>query len=145
MKRNQYSAYLTAMGAIPFIVCTWCISTRYTNIFNIARIEQCLIIYSSLIACFMAGTHWGQYTSSQCKATKYLPLISNLQVISLWLGYLILQSRLILLIVILNLCISLWADLILYKYELIKNQYFYIRCGVTLVVVTCLILSMIHL
>ncbi|MDD7804284.1 MAG: DUF3429 domain-containing protein [Endozoicomonas sp. (ex Botrylloides leachii)] len=58
---KKISPYLTYAGAIPFIICTVCLSFNIHQILLLGYVEKILSAYGLVILSFLAGAHWGQH------------------------------------------------------------------------------------
>ena len=87
--------YLTYAGAIPFVFCAFCLSIDIQQLPLFGLIETILSAYALVIASFMAGAHWGQHLHVEEPWQRNLPIYSNVIAVLLWLGYLILNFNLL--------------------------------------------------
>lgn len=152
--------YLTLAGAIPFVFCTLLLITNVSSLPDgipvLAGYPTMMVVkvYGIVIASFMAGSHWGThlhlisekgYSSDTTKNTKiwsyYLPLISNLIAIGLWLAFITLSDSCFFIILISNFLLMLVVDWFLIKADIIQLDYFKIRCLITAIVVLSLTLA----
>ena len=133
--------YLAYAGLLPFIICSICLALNVKVIPLFGATEKLLSIYSLVITTFMAGSHWGQHLNLDNKWSYYLPILSNVLTITLFLGFLVLPFKLLLAAFITALLILLVIDKRLFQHGLITRQYFRTRCLVTAIVVVTLIIS----
>ena len=133
--------YLTYAGLLPFIICSTCLALDIKVFPLLGATEKLLSIYSLVITTFMAGSHWGQHLNLDNKWSYYLPKLSNVLIIALFLGFLVLPFKLLLAAFIATLLILLVIDKKLVQHGLITKQYFHTRCLVTAIVVVTLIIS----
>ena len=140
---KMYS-YLTYLGAIPFIICTICLAIGIKIVPPFGEIEQTLSVYSLIIATFIAGSYWGQSRHLHNKWRYYLPILSNIITIALWLGFVILSLKPLLVSSIGTFIILLIIEQRLLQYQFITRQYFHTRCSVTIIVVVALFIAAIN-
>ena len=133
--------YLTYAGALPFIICAVFLAFDVTSILLLGTTKQVLSVYATIIATFIAGNHWGQHLSMKNKWQYYLPISSNVVVVALWFGFLILPFKPLLVIFIVAF-LFLWViDQRLFQHNLITRSYFQMRCFATAIVVSALVIS----
>ena len=133
--------YLTYAGALPFIICAVCLAFDITLIPLLGTTKQVLSVYALTIATFIAGNHWGQHLYMNNKWQYHLPILSNIIVITLWFGFLILPFRPLLAILIVAFLVLLIIDQRLFRHNLITRRYFQMRCFATAIVVSTLVIS----
>lgn len=85
--------YLSYAGAIPFIVCAGFLSLDLGEPSWLGPVESILSVYALVIAAFLAGAHWGQHLHIQGKWSRYLPITSNIIAVALWLAFLALHFK----------------------------------------------------
>ena len=133
--------YLTYTGALPFIVCAICLALNIKFIPLLGATEQVLSVYALIIATFIAGSHWGQHLHMKNKWQYHLPILSNVIVIALWFGFLVLSFKPLIAIFVTAFLVLLVIDQRLFQHNLITRQYFRMRCLATTIVVSTLVIS----
>lgn len=140
----KLSPYLTYAGTLPFIICATCLAFGIKVIPLFGATEKILSVYSLVITTFLAGSHWGQHLHLDNKWEFYLPILSNIIAIILWLGFLTLPFKLLLINFMGILLVLLVIEQRFFKYGLIAGQYFRTRCFATAIVISTLIISRIN-
>ena len=133
--------YLTYAGALPFIICAFFLVFDIRFIPLLGATEQVLSVYALIIATFIAGNHWGQHLDMKNKWQYHLPILSNVIVITLWFGFLVLPFRALLAIFVLVFVALLVIDQRLFRHNLITYRYFRMRCLATAIVISTLVIS----
>lgn len=133
--------YLTYSGALPFILCAICFVFDMNTVPLLGNTSQVLSVYALVITSFIAGSHWGQHLNLSDKWSLYLPLFSNINAILLWIGFLVLPFKLLLVAFIISFLALLLVDKKLLQDDLISLAYFRARCLVTAIVILALIIS----
>ena len=144
-------AKLTYAGAIPFVVCAFCLGVDIRTLpvlesFGLGSVEQIVSVYALVIASFLAGIHWGQHLNMQHLDIKgswqySLPLLSNGAAIILWIGFLLLPFQALIGLFILAFLFFLAIDYRLFQQGLIMPDYFRTRCIVSAIVIASLVVS----
>lgn len=138
------SPYLTYAGVLPFVICAVSLVFNLTSIPFLGDIKQVLSVYSLVIVSFLAGSHWGQHLNLNDNWGIYLPVFSNLTAILVWIGFLVLPFKLIIVTFIITFMALLGIDKKLLQHGLISTRYFHRRCIVTTIVISTLIISGIY-
>lgn len=134
--------YLTYAGAIPFIVCTVCLSVDIYQMPFLGHIEKILSVYGLVISSFMAGSHWGQHLHMHKELSGLsLAILSNIIAILLWFGFLVLSFSMLMVMLATAFVVLLIIDYRLFKMGLITCHYFRTRCLVSAIVIASLIIS----
>lgn len=134
--------YLTYAGTLPFILCAICFVFDVKNIPLLGETYQVLSIYGLVISSFMAGSHWGQHLNFDNNKWKFfLPIFSNMSAILLWIAFLVLPFKVLLVVFAMLFLALLFVDKKLLQSNLISAEYFRVRCLVTKIVVLTLIIS----
>ncbi len=137
--------YLTYAGAIPFIICAICLVTDIQQLPLIGSVESILAAYALVISTFLAGVHWGQHLQmDDTPWTISLPIISNIITVLLWIGFLILSFKLLLLLFVIAFAVLLMIDYRLFEKDLITVHYFRTRLYVSAIVMASLIIAGIY-
>ena len=140
MKTNKgLYTVLTLCGSIPFIVAVILLHSQVTTIPIVGNTLHAIIIYSLMIASFMAGVHWAQYLKENEKIAINLFISSNIMVLALWLFYLLTPIYVLLVVFIIDYAVLLIFDMILCKLKVIKFSYFIVRLLVTIIVMVSLV------
>ena len=134
--------YLTYAGAIPFIFCAACLFADIHQIPKLGSIEKILSVYGLLIASFLAGAHWGQHLHiNKAHWNSSLAIFSNIIAVLLWLGFLVLNFKILIGMFIATFILQLTIDYRLLKMSIITHHYFQTRFFVSAIVITSLIIS----
>jgi|TARA_B110000908_G_C10183132_1_gene416698 hypothetical protein len=142
MKKNYQ--YLAFLGALPFIICAACFVFNVQDIPILGGTRNVLGAYALVITSFMAGSHWGQHLDLDNKWGDYLPITSNLTAVLVWIGFLILPFKVLLIIFAISFLVLLWIDQELRQNDLISFEYLRTRYLITLIVVFTLLISGIY-
>jgi hypothetical protein len=137
----RLSPCLSYSGSLPFVFCALCFTLDARVIPFIGNTDQVLSVYALVIASFIAGSHWGQHLYLNGKWGLYLPTSSNINAIFLWISFLILPFKLLLIVFIISFLASLFIDKKLFQEKCISLEYFYTRTFVTIIVISALIIS----
>ena len=140
-KIHQYLAFL---GALPFVICAACFVFDVQAIPTLGDTRNVLGAYALVITAFMAGSHWGQHLDLDNKWGDYLPITSNLTAILVWIGFLILPFKVLLIIFAISFLVLLLIDQVLRQNDLISFEYLRTRYLITLIVVFTLLISGIY-
>ena len=138
---NKLYTYLAYAGSIPFIIFAGLLTNGIDTIPLIGSTRTILSVYSVVIASFMAGSYWGQHLHFGSKWSWYLPIISNITALFLWMGFILLPFKLLLITIELSFILMLLVDQKLYFAGLNSRKYFQTRSVVTGIVVISLLLS----
>lgn len=139
---KKISLYLTYAGAIPFIFCAVCLYLDIQDLPLLGPIERILGIYGLVISSFLAGIHWGQHLHiNKSQWVRFLPIFSNVIVVLLWLGFLVLSFKMQMAMFIAAFVVLLIIDNRLFQLEIITRHYFQTRFFVSAIVITSLIIS----
>lgn len=135
--------YLAYFGLTPFVFFSLCLILGYSDFLIFGNIIKAISLYGVVIASFMAGTHWGRQINLEPSFTKtLLQVASNLNAIIIWIGYLNLDPKDFILLLIAEFLVLLKIDYYFFKLNLISSKYFkYIRLPITLCVVISLTVS----
>lgn len=133
--------HLTYAGLLPFIGGALCFIANVEVIPLLGDTVQVFGVYGLVIASFMAGSHWGIHLSLKDKWSKYLPVLSNVNAILLWVSFLVFSFKVLLVALSVSFFASLFIDKKLLQNNVINIDYFRTRCWVTLIVVSTLIIS----
>jgi hypothetical protein len=136
--------YFTYAGALPFILCALGFIFEVNTVPVLGDTKQVLSVYALVISSFIAGSHWGQHLSLNNKWSLYLPLFSNIMAIILWVAFLILSFKHLLLAFILSFFVLLMIDKKLLQEALVDPEYFRTRVFVTTIVTITLVISRIY-
>ena len=141
------SPYLTFAGTIPFILCAIFITMDIDAIRVLGKTEHVLAVYGLVIATFMAGAQWGNHLSltDDNAWAFWLPILSNIIALALWLGFLMLSTLGFIWLLIISFIILLAIDYGLYQAQIISPKYFNVRKYVTAIVVISLVIAGVQL
>jgi len=134
MNKREIFPYLTFAGSLPFIIGAVCIFTEVNTLPLVGDVQHALSIYGLVIACFMAGAHWGQHLSLEGSWAMALPVCSNIAALVLWLSYLVLDFKQFLLALIAVFVCLLLIDVGLHRAKTITSNYHRVRVIVTTIV-----------
>ena len=133
--------YLMYAGAIPFVFCAICLSTHIHQWPLLGPVEKILGMYGLVILSFLAGSHWGQHFQMRCFWHRTLPILSNVIVVLLWLGTLLLSFKMLLAMFVTVFVILLLIDYHLLQHDLISKHYFHTRLFASTIVIVSLVIS----
>lgn len=131
--------WLTYAGAIPFVFCAICLAVNIDVLPFFGDVTYIIRVYGVMIATFLAGAHWGLHLAHERK--NVLALLSNLIVITLWLGFFLLSFTSIILLLVAVFVFLLAIDFTLFKRRLLLVDYFKTRCIISLIVLLSLSVS----
>ena len=138
---NKIYLYFSYAGALPFIFCALCLIGNIHILPLLGHTDNVVSAYGTVIASFMAGSHWGQHLSLSGKWSIYLPIFSNISAIFLWVSFIIFSSKILLFILPVSFLVLLLIDKTLFQDGFISREYFRTRCLLTLIVISSLIVS----
>jgi len=139
---KKFFPYLTYAGAIPFIFCAVCLVNDIQKLPLLGSVEKILSVYGLVISSFLAGIHWGQHLHINKNIwNRSVSILSNILAILLWLGFLILGFKMLMLMFVLVFIILLIIDYHLFKIDLITRHYFQTRFFVSVIVIISLVIS----
>lgn len=134
--------YLTYAGAIPFVFCAICLLIGVTQIPVFGAVEQILSIYALVISTFLAGAHWEQHLNfDKGPFDLLLPISSNVMAVLLWIGFLVLDFKALMIMFVAAFLSLLIIDNRLFRADLISRHYFQTRVIVSTIVIVALIIS----
>jgi len=133
--------YLTYAGTLPFITCALCLVLNIETLPVFGSIEKILSIYSLVITNFIAGSLWGQHLHIKGKWSCYLPILSNIFAVILWLLFIVLPFKPLIIIFVAAFIVLLLIDHRLLQHNFITQDYFRTRCFVSAIVIVMLIIS----
>ena len=134
------SPYLTFAGTIPFIACAFLLMIDIETVPILGSVADILSAYGLVIGSFMAGAHWGNHLGldDDNKWAIKLPIYSNVIVLGLWLGFLILSASSFIWLLVIGFISLLVIDASLHRAQIISHAYFKVRQYVTAIVVISL-------
>ena len=139
---KQIFPYLTYAGAIPFALGAIFLTNDMKEIPPFGTVENILSVYGVMIASFMAGAHWGQHFQIKDRFWHfYLPVVSNVIVLVLWVSFLILSFKMLMAMLVIGFVALLGVDYYLAKINVITHHYLKTRLYVTIGVVVCLVVA----
>lgn len=141
MKNDKLKVYLTYAGALPFGLCVVCFALHIDSVPLFGDVTHILSVYALVIVSFMAGSHWGQHLHLQSQWKRHLPIFSNAVALAMWLAFLVMSFKTLLIAFIIAFLALLLIDQKLFKHDIITEEYFRTRCVVTAIVVANLIIS----
>ena len=124
-------ASLTYLGALPFLILT--IFSPYISHVTLTGFD----IYTIVILSFLSGSYWGICLEQQ-NNMPYL-LISN--ILAILIASIAYIGMLNLLSIVFLLCSTLTVDYMLYRKEIISQQYFILRKNITTIVFLIVVLK----
>ena len=142
MSASPHSAtfhfYFVYAGSLPFIILAVFLLCEVEFVPYLGQTINILATYGLIISVFLAGVHWGQYLASSDGSPIYLPIISNIIAVFVWVAYLSMPiyGYLISLIFVFALLVAI--DFKLAKTEQISHSYFKLRLRVTFIVLISL-------
>jgi hypothetical protein len=129
------------VGALPFVFCAICFIENIHILPLFGHTDMVLSAYSLVISSFMAGSHWGQHLNLSNKWAIYLPFISIISAIFLWISFIVFSFEVLFFIFAVSFLILLLIDKALFQDGLISREYFRTRCFLTMIVISSLIVS----
>jgi len=141
--KNIYQ-YLAFLGTLPFIICAASFVSDVQAIPVLGDTRNVLGAYALVITAFMAGSHWGQHLDLDNKWGDYLPIISNVIAVLVWIGFLVLPFKIVLFVFTISFLVLLWIDQKLCQNDLISYEYLRTRYLITIIVVFSLFISGIY-
>ena len=134
--------YLIYTGAIPFVLCAVSFINDLHEVPLLGSIEKILSVYGLIILSFLAGSYWGQ----QLYINKVvwgivLAVLSNIIALCLWVGFLLLSFKILMVMFSAAFFIIIIIDYFLFKVGLISSNYFQTRLLVSAIVIASLIIS----
>ena len=113
---NKAFIYLSYAGLIPFVLLTILLFIDINPLSSLVSVQNVLSVYGILIASFVAGSHWGISLSlPEDLHLTFIVILTNIIAILLWLGFLFLSFRMLLLMLISIFIIELISDYIIYS------------------------------
>ena len=139
---KQIFPYLTYAGAIPFVLGAFFLNYHIADIPPLGSVKTILSVYGVMIASFMAGVHWGQQFQIKDRFWNfYLPVMSNVIVLVLWVSFLVLDFKMLMAMLGIGFVALLGVDYYLSQMNVITKHYLQTRLYVTMIVVVCLTVS----
>jgi hypothetical protein len=142
MFKLTYSLVLTFLGSLPFIMLAMLsvFPLKLTSMYDLDFIAS---IYSLVIICFIAGSHWGIFLKKS-SARLNLFLLSNAITLIIFFGFLILTTLYFILLSVIIFIFLFLIDFYIFKKNMTSIEYLKIRFFVTtLVILSLLILFLI--
>ena len=134
--------YLTYAGSIPFVLCSVFLINNIQKLPLLGSVEKILSVYGLVISSFLAGAHWGQHLYiNKGVWNKFLPILSTALAVLLWLSFLVLDFKMLMVMFVLVFIILFIVDYRLFKIDFITHNYLQTRFFVTTIVVVSLIIS----
>lgn len=138
---NKLRPYLMYAGAIPFILCAFCLFVDINSLPILGDVEHVQSAYALVIASFMAGAHWGQHFNLDGEWERRLPIASNIITVAIWIAFLVFGFKAQMVFFCLAFIGLLFIDYRLFKDRHISKRYFQQRTIVTAIVVLALVVS----
>ena len=139
---KQIFSYLTYAGVLPFVLGAFFLIFDIQEIPFLGTIEKILSVYGVMISSFLAGAHWGQHFQIKDSVWNfYLPVVSNIIVLVLWLSFLILSFKMLMAMFVIGFIALFVIDYYLAKMNVLTQHYLQTRLFVTIVVVVSIALS----
>lgn len=138
-QKNSLVKSLTYLGAIPFLVAALCSFLGLNELPYLGHTQPLLYSYATIIASFMAGTHWGYVIRSNSTYNLIL-FASVITVLILWILWSSIRTLAypLFLVPIYSL---LWGlDYLLLKHKYEDGSYFKMRTRVTALVIVSLLI-----
>jgi len=88
MTNRALYPYLTFAGSLPFVFGTIFVASGVQTLPILGNVQLALSAYGLIIACFMAGAHWGQHLNLSAPWAHILPIASNAVALIMWLAFL---------------------------------------------------------
>ena len=136
-QKNNLVASLTYLGALPFLVAALCCFVGLKELPYLGSVELLVYSYAIMIACFMAGTHWGYVIRSD---STFNPILVTSVMILLVLWVLWIANIPSYSLCLVPVYLLLWCvDYLLLIYEYESHIYFKMRTKVTVLVILSLL------
>ncbi len=136
MRNSRF--FLVYSGSLPFVFLALCLAFDVTILPIVGDVSRALSGYTLIIAAFMAGSHWGQQLTMSEYWSSKLQVVSNVNAVGLWFGFLFSPDSWFWLCAIASFLVSLRLDYQLRQARLITAEYWRIRSRVTMVVISAL-------
>ena len=137
----KFHFYFVYAGSLPFIILAVFLVCEVDFVPYLGQTINILATYGLIISVFLAGVHWGQYLASIDGSAIYLPIMSNIIAVFVWVAYLFMPIYGYLILLIFIFILLLIIDLKLAKTDQISQSYFKIRLRVTTIVLIALVVS----
>ena len=137
----KFHFYLVYAGSLPFIILTAFLLFDAEFVPYLGETINILATYGLIISVFLAGVHWGQYLASVDGSPIYLPIISNIIAVFVWVAYLSMPIYVYLISLIFVFILLLTIDFRLAKIDQISQSYFRLRLRITMIVLISLAVS----
>jgi hypothetical protein len=138
-QKNSLVKSLTYLGAIPFLVAALCSILGLNEIPYLGPTQPLLYSYATIIASFMAGTHWGYVIRSNSTYNSIL-FASVTTVLILWILWSSARTLAYPLFLV-AIYLLLWGlDYLLLKRKYEDGSYFKMRTRVTVLVIVSLLI-----
>lgn len=137
-QKNSLVTSLTYLGAIPFLVAALCSLLGVNELPYLGATQPLLFSYATLIASFMAGTHWGYVVRSNSTFNLIL-FASVITVLILWILWSSSRTVTYPLFLVPIYLLLLGLDYLLLKYNYEERFYFKMRTGITSLVILSLL------
>ena len=132
--------YLMSAGALPFLISALLLALGIHTLPLLKNVQHLVSVYGLVIASFIAGTHWGQHFKPKHSKVTLLLVSSNIYALLLWISYLVLPLPQFFLALIALFILLLWIDKELYQAQEISAHYFRMRCIISGLVITSLVM-----
>jgi hypothetical protein len=137
----KFHFYFVYAGSLPFIILTALLVFEVEFVPYLGQTVNILATYGLIISVFLAGVHWGQYLAGIGGSAIYLPIISNIIVVFVWVAYLSMPIYGYLISLVFIFILLLIIDFKLAKTEQISQSYFRLRLRITTIVLISLVIS----
>lgn len=144
MNNSNITKYFSYAGLLPVLIAIFMIFLGIDPVAKVIHIDQFIILYGVLIAVFIAGSHWG-LSLDETDTSFLLILSSNLQVVVLWLSYVLLPKSICILIVNASLICSLLIERSLTRDGILNRSYFAMRLRVSAMLILALFIVWVYL
>ena len=134
----KFHFYFVYAGSLPFIILAVFLLCEVELVPYLGQTINILATYGLVISVFLAGVHWGQYLASVDGSPIYLPIISNIIAVFVWVAYLVMPIHVYLISLIVVFALLVAIDFKLGKTKQISHSYFELRLRVTFVVLISL-------
>ena len=132
--------YLTYSGILPFYLLMGLQYYQITTLPYLGSVANAFLIYAFMILVYISGSHWGLHFSTRTHWHSRLPVLSNINVILLWIAYFTLAPPNLILAFFLSIICLLLIDWCLFKESIITQSYWRVRLIATICVGVALIL-----
>lgn len=139
MQTTRTYSLLTLAGTLPFVACAFLPVFGIESIAPFGKLNAIASSYGLAIACFLAGTLWGNYLSGRYSGPLNLFVISNVIFLAVWFAFIGASLVWAIAVQIVAFLLLLLVDYRLRENGVISAHYFRLRSVATAVAVVALL------